>query len=287
MNISRPVLRYHGGKFGNRGGMADKIIANFPPHRVYVEPFGGAASVLMRKSRSYAEVYNDRWGGVVSVFRILRDPEKAAELERRLRLTPFAREEFELTTADNMVGLDEIEYVRRLIFRSFAGFGSAASNPAYNTGFRANSNRSGTTPAHDWANYPAMIEAFTARLRGVVIENRDAAEIIIQHDGAETLFYADPPYVHTTRSAGRKRRAEYEHEMDDDQHRALGATLNDVAGMVVLSGYPSTLYDEIYGGWRRIEFDAMADGAQRRREVLWFNPAAWSARQTPLERASA
>lgn len=44
--IARPVLRYHGGKFGNRGRVADKLIACFPPHRVYVEPFGGGGVCL-------------------------------------------------------------------------------------------------------------------------------------------------------------------------------------------------------------------------------------------------
>jgi len=68
MTPARPVLRYHGGKWK----LAPWIIAQMPPHRIYVEPFGGAASVLMRKSRVYAEVYNDRWDSVVNVFRVLR-----------------------------------------------------------------------------------------------------------------------------------------------------------------------------------------------------------------------
>lgn len=74
--------------------LAPWIIANLPPHRIYVEPFGGAASVLMRKPRAYAEVYNDLDGDVVNVFRVLRDAEAAGRLEALLRLTPFARDEF-------------------------------------------------------------------------------------------------------------------------------------------------------------------------------------------------
>jgi len=109
---TRPVLRYHGGKWR----LASWIISHFPPHRVYVEPFGGAASVLLRKPRSYAEVYNDMDGEIVNVFRVLRDPARARELERVLRLTPFAREEFELSYIRDE---DPIEQARRTIVRAF------------------------------------------------------------------------------------------------------------------------------------------------------------------------
>lgn len=269
---TRPVLRYHGGKWR----LAPWIISHFPPHRVYVEPFGGGASVLLRKQRAYAEVYNDLSDEVVNVFRVLRDAPD--ELQRRLYLTPYARAEFELTDGqgNEPTSPDPIERARLTILRSLAGFGSASTYASYRTGFRGNSNRSGTTPAHDWANYPKHVVRFVERLRGVTIESDDFGKLFERHDQAGALFYCDPPYVHDTRSHyhGRRGQAAYRHEMSDDDHRRLADVLRHCAGMVVLSGYPCDLYDvELFPSWERHEREHLADGARKRTEVVWLNPA--------------
>jgi DNA adenine methylase len=258
----RPILRYHGGKWL----LAKWIIKNFPKHRVYIEPFGGAGSVLFQKPRCYAEVYNDLDGELVNVFRCVRD--RGLELKSKLELTPFSRDEYKLSfdLCD-----DPLEQARRTVMRSYMGFGSNSLCREIKSGFRSNSNRSGTTPAHDWKNYPDALVALIERLRGVVIENRDAVELIHRHDGPETLHYCDPPYVHDTRSQKMHGRHGYNHEMTDDQHRILAAALGGLSGKVIVSGYHSKLYDEIYSGWRRVERKALADGALDRIEVLWMN----------------
>lgn len=259
---TRPVLRYHGGKWM----LAPWILKQFPPHRVYTESFGGAASVLIRKPRSYAEVYNDLDAELVNLFRVLQDHAAGRELERRLRLTPFARAEFVLSYQPTT---EPVEQARRTIIRSFMGFGSNAHSRA--TGFRANSHRNGTTPARDWSNYADLVPLFVERMQGVVLENRPAVEIILQHDSSRTLHYVDPPYVPETRDAG----SDYRHEMTVGDHRALAEVLCSVRGMVVLSGYPCALYDEdLFRGWHRLARKALADGARTRMEVLWLNDAA-------------
>jgi DNA adenine methylase len=233
-----------------------------PQHRVYVEPFGGAASVLMRKPRSYAEVYNDLDDDVVNLFRVLRSP-CAPELVQALRLTPFAATEFfdAYGAAD-----DDVERARRLVVRSFMGFGSNAAHRK--SGFRSNSNRSGTTPAHDWQNYPDHLGRMISRLQGVTVMNRPAVDVMARHDAPETLHYVDPPYVFATRSDDG---ADYAHELSDDQHRDLLAFLLTLRGRVILSGYASPLYDSALPDWHRVQREHLADGAKKRIEVLWMN----------------
>ena len=252
--ISRAALLWHGGKYR----LAPWIISHFPPHRIYVEPFGGGASVLLRKPRACAEVYNDLDGEAVNLFRVLRDD--GARLRDAIALTPFARDEFMLAYAPCE---DPVERARRLLIRSFMGFGS--SSHQHKSGFRTKSN---TTPAADWMNYADAMPALIERLRGVVIENRDAMAVCQHQDSPQTLHYLDPPYLPETRDAGR----DYAHEMTRDDHVRFLDAARGLAGMVVISGYASPLYDEALAGWRRVERKAMADGARPRVEVLWINP---------------
>lgn len=261
MKLSRPLLRYHGGKWK----LAPWILQHLPQHRVYVEPFGGGASVLLRKPRSYAEVYNDLDGEVVNLFRVARDDGEA--LARVLDLTPFARAEFAGAYEPSD---DPMEQARRTLVRSFMGFGSAGAS-GQSTGFRANSNRRGTTPAHDWMNFPDCLRLVVQRLRGVVIENRDALQVMQSHDCDEAVHYVDPPYVHSTRNV-RGRAPAYRHEMADEAHEQLAAGLRTLRGRVVLSGYRCDLYDGLYRGWQRIDAAAHANGARDRVESLWLSP---------------
>lgn len=240
---------------------------------MYVEPFGGGASVLLRKAPAYAEVYNDLDDELVNLFRVLRDVEGSARLTELLRLTPYSRREFIEAYKESA---DPIERARRSVIRSFMGFGSASFVCQHRTGFRANSQRSGTTAAHDWGNYPGLMHALTERLRGVTIECKPAIEVIVQQDHEQTLHYVDPPYPHKTRSFKYRRTGQvYRHEMSDDDHRALAQVLRGVKGMVVVSGYPCDLYDrELFPDWMRVTTGTHADGALERTEVLWMNRAA-------------
>jgi DNA adenine methylase len=262
--VKRPILRYHGGKWR----ITPWIISYIPVHKIYVELFGGGGSVLLRKPRSYSELYNDLDGEIVNLFRIARD--RGDELREKLVLTPFSREEFILAYEPSD---DPLEQARRTVARSYMGFGSSAAtegksikgnNPL--TGFRSNTKRIGGTHAGDWMNYPDALVGIIERLQGVTIENKNALDIIPTHDSNETVFYADPPYLPSVRDYGN----DYRYEMREEDHIQLAEKLNHVKGAVLISGYHSDLDDDLYKGWMRREKNTYADGSHPRTEVLWM-----------------
>lgn len=281
------MMRYHGGKFR----LAAWVIAHMPPHQVYVEPFGGAGSVMLHKPRVRGEVYNDLDGEVVNVFRVLQDPEQAECLRRRVYLTPFSRAEFARSYEPSD---DPTERAARMIIRSYMGFGSDTATREHVTGFRMAVSRDGfmgarrkdgggQTPAIDWRTWPDVVPHFTERLRGVILENRPAVEVMRTCDHPDVLHYLDPPYVLSTRQRVGKGRG-YRFEMSDVQHEELAATAHAMSGFVMISGYRCEIYDRLYGDWHRIERHHVAQEARKTIEALWVNRACEAAqRQSHLK----
>lgn len=263
LKIMHPVIRYHGGKFR----LAKWILSHFPDHHCYVEPFGGVASVLMQKDRSYAEVYNDLDSEVVNLFKVLRDPELNMRLQEACLLTAYSRDEFML--AKEFID-DPLERARRMVVRACMGFGSAAGLNG-NSGFQSDSKREYSIYSHLWAKYPENLSSVCQRLQGVIIENKPALDLIKKHDTTDTLFYLDPPYVAETRVSGNRY---YNFEMTNDQHHELLQTLKSVSGKVVISGYNSDLYNDELSGWRKVTKEARISagrGTGIRTECLWMN----------------
>lgn len=256
--------------YGSKGRLAGRIVDLMPRHRVYVEPFAGSAAVLFSKSPAPVEVINDLDRNVVTFFRALRERED--ELVRALRFTPYAREEYAAADlADESI--DDLERARRFFVRATQGHNAAGS------GGRAgwsNGIRTKHTDATATTNLVDRLYALADRLRKVVVEHRDALEVIAAHDAVDTVFYLDPPYLSDTRRCGR----DYAHEADgEDFHRSLAAALSAAKGTVLLSGYPSPLYNELYEGWDRLEISVHRattnhrgrTGVERGTEVVWCN----------------
>ncbi len=261
IRIERPALRYHGGKFL----LAPWIISHFPPHTSYVEPYAGAASVLLLKSPSKLETINDSNDLVVNFFDVLRT--RKNDLLNAIRLTPYSRREF--ARAQEPCD-DPLERARRFYVWSWQGRGRAGVVEPGGWRFMSRDTR-GTTPSDDFSRCEHL-ELIADRLRRVQIECGEAIQVIRRFDTPDTLFYVDPPYVGATRSA-RWSGSAYRCEMDDDSHRELAQALRGVQGMVALSGYPSPLYEELYGDWVRVSRTARIDSGAQRIEALWLSPS--------------
>lgn len=265
-----PPMRYLGSKWR----LADWIIGQFPPHQIYVEPFAGGASVFFRKNRSALEIINDLDGEIVNFFRVLRT--HTDELLRQVRLTPWSREEYELSLQPAPLD-DVIERARRLYVATHQSFGSTL---IYNSGWRHQLTSEQRTPLVDtWRREEGLLMA-ADRLKAAQIECRPAVEVIRAYDRPDVLFYVDPPYPLRSRAdRGRKR---YRVEMDDQNHRELAVALHEIKGMVILSSYSSPLYDELFGDWIRTQKNARTNGNSVSTEVLWLNPAASDMNKLPL-----
>jgi len=255
------ALRYLGGK----SKIAEWTISQFPKHKTYGELFAGGAVTLINKPIVTNEIYNDKAGNVVNVFRVLRDHGEL--LKELLRLTPYSRDEFMLSLepTDN-----DIELARRTVIRSMMSFGGAG---IYNTssGFRAVANNNTSAPKR-WMSYIEALDIIIERFRYVTIENRPAIELMPIHDSPETLYYLDPPYLQSTRVKGSN---QYEHEMSEQDHIDLANESHKCKGMIIISGYHSDLYDDLYKDWQVLEKSSQAGsvkGGVKRTEVLWLSP---------------
>lgn len=241
----------------------------FPEHKTYVEPFGGAASVLLLKERAHLEVYNDLDGDVVVFFEVLRNPILRGRLCERLALTPFARAEFDRAYE---IANDPLERAARVAVRSWMGYGSAGAQKSTTTGFRMSAK-----DVHLWSRLPDAIAGVGTRLEGVLVECRPAVQVMLQHDSPTTLHYVDPPYLFSTRDRASKHiHRYYRHEMDDWEHAQLCACLRNLKGMVVLSGYESDLYREHLPGWTTRTHETVGGsnkGSVPRTEWAWLNQA--------------
>lgn len=269
--IKRPALRYYGGKWN----LAPWIISFFPPHKNYVEPCGGAASVLLQKPRSPLETYNDLDGNVVNFFRVLRD--RPDELIRKIRLTPWARAEYELSLKPCE---DEVERARRLWMALSSTVN--AGNGFEAAGFRMVTCDIGKLP--ELANRQMIIEQIekvSQRFDAVQIENRPAQDVIQRFDNYDALIYFDPPYIAYTRAQSER----YAFEWSDADHIAAASLLRECAGYVVVSGYACPLYAELYEahGWQRHDKEAQTNSGGKRIESVWLSPRTVEALNMPRQ----
>jgi DNA adenine methylase len=295
------LLRWHGGKGAFNGKLAKWILSHLPSDYVtYAEPYFGGGNVLLYKEPKGAEVVNDLSLGLSYMWRALTDTRARENVRLNLQFGAVSQESFDNaleTIAQDLEILKQLEESR-------------SSNPDYLTALSIDSEityylarvatkffiiarqsrqglcRDYATPSHSrtrsgieetvsaWFNSVGLIDTVVSRLQSVKVYNLDALRFISMHDAPGTVFYLDPPYLKSTRTA----RDAYEHEMTYDQHKELLTKLASIKGKFLLSGYRSELYDRwaTFYKWRRVDFaianNSSADDVKETKvECLWLN----------------
>jgi DNA adenine methylase len=262
-----------------------------PRHLHYVEPFFGGGRVLFRrdpadrrlwsesrtsdnrKPDGVSEVINDIDGDLMNFYTVLKDAQLFGRLRQLLELTLHSEAEW-LAACQALRGSgpgDPVERAAALFVCCRQSLSGRKDAFAPTTRTRLRGGRNGGV--NEWWGAVEGLSAFHNRLKAVKVLCRPALDVIRSEDTEVTLFYCDPPYLHETRTA----RGVYgDQEMSEADHGELLEALKECKGKVILSGYPSRLYDEALAGWNRHAFDLpnnAAGGAAKRRmtEVVWCN----------------
>jgi DNA adenine methylase len=269
-------LKWHGGKYY----LAAKIVKLMPPHLHYVEPFFGGGAVLLARDpedregwlfphHGVSEVVNDLNDRLINFWRVLKSPELFQAFHRRAQAIPVSRSEWEEAHA-HVDGDDPV--ANALAFFVDCRQSRSGLMTSFTAVTRNRTRRRMNGNVSEWLSAVDGLPEVHARLRRVLVEKMPALEIIKREDTPGTLFYCDPPYLHETRIS----KEAYSYEMNEQEHKDLLALLLECKGKVMLSGYPSELYDTLLKNWTRHTFDLpnnAASGEVKRRmtEVLWCN----------------
>lgn len=252
--------------FGGKNSKLNYILPLLPPHKTYVEPFAGSLAVFFAKDPTPIEVVNDIDGDLVNFYRVLRDPFKAKELEKSLKLTLYSRQEFEenrdiwKSDRETWNTLTDVERAARWYIVHEMSFG------AYHKAFRysvSHAKRGIAGAVSSWILHTSKFMNFHYRIRNAIIENRDFRTVIETYDTEETFHFIDPPYVHETRGTHR-----YDNEISMQDQKELVILLLKIKGKALLTCYDHAVYYPLLdNGWSRYNYKAKATAIVPNRKI--------------------
>jgi len=256
------LLKVHGGK----AYLAKWIISHFPTNYTeltFVEPYFGGGSVLLQKRRSMVEIANDLDRKLISIWHSVRN--RPLYFQHELSLLNYSQETFDAALRGELEPKEVQEFVLRRMSR-----GGMKTSFAWSERLR----RGMPGDVSGWLSAVDAIPAIARRIANVSFYSMDAIKLLLCYlDYQDILVYADPPYLQETRVS---KRAYGEFEMTEGDHRQLAEVLNAMQGKVIVSGYHSRLYDELYKGWRIEEKEIVNNASQSKTkrkmtEVLYIN----------------
>ena len=259
------------GYYGCKQRIASRIVGQLPPHNAWVEAFCGSAALTLAKKPAPIEVINDINGDIVNFFRQLRD--QPAEMQRVLKLTPYAREELRIART-RVKNLTDLERARRFFVAAMmainGSFGEAEGGFSFSNSY---ARRGMEARVSRWQTMPDYLMLVAERLHRVRIEHRDALDLLDDFmNRPATLVYLDPPYL-------ADRKGGYEHDLNSEEyHERLLKVAIRAKCMVFISGYESDLYNDYLThvrGWQKRRFKTTTRGHNgkdsEREEIVWHN----------------
>lgn len=215
---------------GGKARLAARLIPMFPPHRCYVEPFGGMASVLLNKPKAETEVYNDRDERLVGLFNTIKfHPD---ELDKEMTWLIKSRHTFE--TYRDQVGITEIQRAARFLYRQALGFGGKGET--FGTGIK-----NGGTSLKTSETLRQVAVRIRERFASVTVEWLDWEQCIEKYDSPDTFFYCDPPY-HDTEG--------YRPQFIERDREALAVALRRLRGKFLLNDSDDRVTRHVYRGFK-------------------------------------
>jgi DNA adenine methylase len=256
----RPLVKIQGGKYRLRKW----LLSLFPPHKTYVEAFGGSGSLLLNKQPSEVECYNELEPGLFNLMTWAKDhPEK---LISQLRPITYDKETYlRWRNSPTQPGTLQDAVKRVVVGRmSRCGYGGTFcwSKRLYQN-----------QPAEPfcWNSFLDGVPKVCERLKNVKITCKDALDLVPTVNNEDDLLYLDPPYPLQTRQL----KSAYHKELRDDDHAQLLEMVRALRCKVVLSSYENPLYEECLKGWHKCVRQVTRHTSYKNKahvaEVAWCN----------------
>ena len=262
ITLKSPISRF-GGKNYLTGWLSQYI----PEHVTFIETHCGAGHLLFSKEPSPVEILNDIDGHLIAFFELLKDNTKRSKLIQTLDNMLYSRSLWQKIRSRWKAGnipQDEIERGSQWFYLNRSTFAGDQKRGGF-----ATPSITGRNPVTSFRNTIESLNAIAERLRGVCIENLDYQECV-RYDSPETLFCCDPPYLGVEHYYGNT----FSHE----DHHKLAELLHGIKGQAMVSHYQNGLYDDLYKGWNRYEYQSFkgshkSEGTSKPKtvEVLYCN----------------
>ncbi len=228
MRVSTPLI-YPGGKTL----LLPHIRPLVPPHNRCLDLFGGGGAFILDDTHTEG-VYNDLNDEAVNFFRVLRNDETRERLIELLRDTPYSRKEYFDCDSTWRDCTDMVERARCWFVVVNMGFTHQEDCHSFRVGV---SNGVARALRNHVDDLPLVVD----RLRSITIECLDWRKALeIYGWGADTLVFADPPYLTTKEGS-----LQYAHAMSVADHYDLLVALDATDTMVILCGYASEMYNDM------------------------------------------